>query len=59
MGSEMEMGILVLFVKGYFLLTVYAIRHNALIDRIKKLNKSINESAKLNHEEIYQHKQAA
>jgi hypothetical protein len=59
MGSEMEMGILLLFVKSYFLLAVYAIRHNALTDRVKKLNKSINESVELNHEVIYQHKQAA
>jgi hypothetical protein len=59
MGSDMEMGILLLFVKSYFLLAVYVITHNALIDRFKKLNKSINESVELNHEEIYQHKQAA
>ena len=59
MGSEMEMGILLLFVKSYFLLGIYVITHNALTDRFKKLNKSINESVELNHEEIYQHKQAA
>ncbi|MDB5141590.1 MAG: hypothetical protein JWQ66_303 [Mucilaginibacter sp.] len=59
MGSDMEMGILLLFVKSYFLLAVYVIRHNALTDRVKKLNKSINESVELNHEDIYTHKQAA
>jgi hypothetical protein len=59
MGSDMEMGILLLFVKSYFLLAVYVISHNALTDRFKKLNKSINKSVELNHEEIYRHKQAA
>ena len=59
MGSEMEMGILLLFIKSYFLLGIYVITHNALTDRFKNLDKSINEGVELNHEEIYQHKQAA
>jgi hypothetical protein len=59
MGSEMEMGILLLFVKSYFLLAVYTISHNALTDRVKKLRESTTKSAELNYEDIYQHEQAA
>ncbi|MDB5024164.1 MAG: hypothetical protein JWP78_1919 [Mucilaginibacter sp.] len=58
MGSEMEMGILLLFVKSYFLLAVHAISHNALTDRFKKSGESTTKSAELNYEDIY-HEQAA
>jgi hypothetical protein len=54
MGSEMEMGILLLFVKSYFLLAVYAVSHNALTERFKKLRESTSQSAELNYEDIYQ-----
>lgn len=59
MGSEMEMGILLLFVKSYFLLAVYVIGHNALTNRFKKLRESTIKSTELSYEDIYQHKQAA
>jgi hypothetical protein len=59
MGSEMDMGILLLFIKNYFLLAAYAIMHNALTDQFKKLRKIITPSAVLYHKDFYQHKQAA
>ncbi|MGZ3767901.1 MAG: hypothetical protein ACXVB0_04840 [Mucilaginibacter sp.] len=59
MGSEMEMGMILLFVKSYFLVAAYAIRHNALTDRVKKLKDSTTRSIVLKQEDFYQHKQAA
>ena len=59
MGSEMEMGVLLLFIKGYFLLAVFAIANNPLTDRIKKLRESLIENVVLNHDDFYRHKQAA
>jgi hypothetical protein len=59
MGSEMEMGILLLFVKSYFLIAVFAITHNPLVDQFKKLRLSINKSAVLQHRDYYQHNQVA
>jgi len=59
MGSEMEMGVLLFFIKGYFLLAVFAITHNPLIDRFKKIKESIVENVVLNRDDFYQNKQAA
>ena len=59
MGSEMEMGVLLFFIKGYFLLAVFAITNNPLIDRFKKLKKIIIENVVLNRDDFYRHKQAA
>jgi len=59
MGSEMEMGILLLFVKSYFLLAVHAVRDSALTERFKKLRVSKYKNDALPKEVIYQHKQAA
>jgi hypothetical protein len=58
MGSEMDMGILLLFIKTYFLLAAYAIMHNALTDQFKKLRKIIAPNAVLHYKDFYQHKQA-
>jgi len=58
MGSEMDMGIMLLFIKSYFLLAAYAIMHNALTDQFKKLRKMITPDAVLYHKDFYQHKQA-
>jgi hypothetical protein len=58
LGPEMDMGILLLFIKSYFLLAAYAIMHNALTDRFKKLRKIITPNAVLYHKDFYQHKQA-
>ena len=59
MGSEMEMGILLLFVKSYFLLAVYTIRHNVLANRFKKMRMNRTKTPVLYREDFYQHKQAA
>jgi hypothetical protein len=58
MGSEMEMGVLLFFIKGYFLLAVFAITNNPLIERFKKLRESLIENVVLNRDDFYQHKQA-
>jgi hypothetical protein len=59
MGSEMEMGVLLFFIKGYFLLAVFAITNNPLIDLFKKLKESVIENVVVNRDDFYQHKQAA
>jgi hypothetical protein len=59
MGSEMEMGVLLFFIKGYFLLAVFAITNNPLTNRFKKLRESIIENVVLNRNDFYHHKQAA
>ncbi len=59
MGSEMEMGVLLFLIKGYFLLAVFAITNNSLIDRFKKLRESTMENVVLNRNDFYRHKQAA
>jgi len=59
MGSEMDMAILLLFIKSYFLLATYAITHNALADQFKRLRKIITRDAVLYHKDFYQHTQAA
>lgn len=58
MGSEMEIGVLLFFVKGYFLLAVFAITNNHLTARLKKLRESMVENVVLNRNDFYQHKQA-
>jgi hypothetical protein len=59
MGSEMEMGVLLFFIKGYFLLAVFAITNNPLIDRLKKLKESAIEKVMLSRGDFSQHQQAA
>jgi hypothetical protein len=59
MSSEIEMGILLFFIKGYFLLAVFAITNNPLIDQFKKLRGSTIENAGLNQDDFSQHKQYA
>ncbi|MFI5139718.1 MAG: hypothetical protein ACHQIM_17990 [Sphingobacteriales bacterium] len=59
MGSEMEMGVILFFIKGYFLLAVIAITNNSLAARFKKLRESVIENVVLHHDDFSQHRQAA
>jgi hypothetical protein len=59
MGSEVEMGILLFFIKGYFLMALFAITHNPLADRLKKLRESAIENPVLSHNGFFQQRQAA
>jgi hypothetical protein len=59
MGSDAEMGILLVFLKGYFLSATDTIRNNAVTDLFKKLRGSKRTIAVLNTERIYNHPQAA
>jgi hypothetical protein len=59
MGSDMEMEMLLIFLKGYFLSAAGAIRNNAVTNLFKKLKGSKNAIAVLHTERIYNHQQAA
>jgi hypothetical protein len=59
MGSEAEMEMVLLFVKNYFLLIAFTISQIALTLRFKKLTGSINKSATVHRDKLYQHKQTA
>ena len=59
MGSDMEMGMLLIFLKDYFLSAADAIRNNAVTNLFKKLKDSKNTIAVLDTERIYDHQQAA
>lgn len=59
MGSDMEMGMLLIFLKDYFLSATDTIRNNAVTNLFKKLKDSKNTIAVLDTERIYDHQQAA
>ena len=59
MGSDMEMGMLLIFLKGYFLYAADVIRNNAVTELYKKLKSNNSTVAVLDTERIYDHQQAA
>jgi len=60
MGADMEIGILFIFLKDYFLSATNAIRNNAVTNLFKKSNGSERNIAALSASEIiYNHPQAA
>ena len=59
MGSDMEMGILLVFLKGYFLSATYLISHNAVTGLFKKFKKSNANVVAWDTETIYDYKKAA
>jgi hypothetical protein len=59
MGSDAEMGILLVFLKGYFSSAADAIKNNAITDLFKKFRGGKNDVVVLNTERIYNHPQAA
>jgi len=59
MGSEMEMSILLVLVKGYVLLAVHTIRHNAITKQFKKLSSGLTKNAVLIDKDFSRHRQAA
>jgi len=59
MGSDMEMGILLLFIKSYFMVAVYAIRNNSITRQFSKVQENISKNILSPRDTFYQHKQAA
>jgi hypothetical protein len=59
MGADLEMGILLIFMKDYFLSAVNAIRNNAVTNLFKKVKGSKRNVAVPASEIIYNHPQAA
>lgn len=59
MGSDMEMGILLIFLKGYFLSATNLISHNAVTGLFKKFKKSNAQVGAWDTEAIYDYKKAA
>jgi hypothetical protein len=59
MGSDMEMEMLLIFLKGYFLSATDTIRNNAVTNLFNKLKGSKNAIAVLDTKRIYDHQQAA
>ncbi len=59
MGSDMEIGMLLIFLKSYFLSAVEIASNNAVTDLIKKFRGNKSTIAILNTERIYDHQQAA
>jgi hypothetical protein len=59
MGSDMEMGMLLIFLKDYFLSAADVIKKNTVTNLFKKLKSSKNTIAVLDTETIYNHQQAA
>ncbi len=59
MAPEVEMEMLMLFVKNYFLLIAFTVSQVALALRFKKSTGSIYKSAVVHRDKLYQHKQAA
>ncbi len=59
MGSDAEMGVLLIFLKGYFSSAVETVRSNAVGDLFRKLRGNKDTVAVLDTERIYDHQQAA
>ena len=59
MGSDMEMGILLLFIKSYFMVAVYMISHNSISRQFRKVQDNISKNILAPRDTFYQHKQAA
>ena len=59
MGADLEMGILLIFMKDYFLSATNAIRNNAVTNLFKKIKGSKRNGAVSASETIYNHPQAA
>jgi hypothetical protein len=59
MGADMEMGILLIFMKDYFLSAANAIRNNAVTNLFKKFKSSKRNVSVSASERIYNHPQAA
>ncbi|SHN20884.1 hypothetical protein [Mucilaginibacter sp. OK098] len=59
MGADMEMGILLIFMKDYFLSAANIIRNNAVTNLFKKIKGSKRNGTVLASEIIYNHPQAA
>lgn len=59
MGSDMEMGMLLIFLKGYFTSVRDALRNNVLTDLLKKLSRKKAQMAVLSAEKNYRYQQAA
>jgi hypothetical protein len=59
MGSDIEMEMLLIFLKGYFLSATDTIRNNAVTNLFNKLKGSKNTIAVLDTKRIYDHQQAA
>ncbi|MHB8205979.1 hypothetical protein [Mucilaginibacter sp.] len=58
-GSDMEMTMMLTFMKGYFLSATEVVRNNTISDLFKKFGGSKNTIAVLNSERVYNHEQAA
>lgn len=59
MGSDAEMGVLLIFLKGYFSSAVETVRSNAVGDLFRKLRGTKDTVAVLDTERIYDQQQAA
>ncbi|MDB5088355.1 MAG: hypothetical protein JWR09_2349 [Mucilaginibacter sp.] len=59
MGADLEMGILLIFMKDYFLSAANAIRNNAVTNLFKKIKGSKRNGTGSASEIIYNHPQAA
>ena len=59
MGSDAEMGVLLIFLKGYFSSAVETLRSNAVGDLFRKLRGVRGTVAVLDTERTYDHQQAA
>lgn len=59
MGSDLEMGMLLIFLKDYFSSAVETVRSNAAADLFRKLRGSKDTIAAIDTERIYNHQQAA
>jgi len=59
MGSDLEMGILLVLVKGYFLLAADTIRHNAITKQFEKLTAGPTKKTVLIDNDFSQRRQAA
>jgi hypothetical protein len=59
MGSDAEMGVLLIFLKGYFSSAVETVSNNAVTGLLEKLRSSKDTVAILDTERIYDNQQAA
>ena len=59
MGSDLEMGMMLVFLKSYFLSATFLVSHNAIIDRFKELRRGKYAVTALQQEEFFGQQQVA